>query len=300
MIFERNALLGLAAAALWGGGDFTGGMGVKKSGGTVPAALRVVLLGHICSLVVVASSAIAAHDTFPHGAALIWGLSGGVVSGLSLMAFYIALSSGTMGISAALSGLLCAAVPAAVSAATEGLPGWRRVSGFALAGLAIWLIASPDPAASHIPSTKESRRAIWLSLGSGLGFGFYFVSLKLAGKAGVLWPMAASRMGSISISTLLLTILAISARMRGRGRITQPLTRSILTFILCGSALDSGGNLIFILATRSGRLDVAAVLASLYPASTILLAAWFLHERTTRRQMIGMLAALPAVALITL
>jgi drug/metabolite transporter (DMT)-like permease len=64
--------------------------------------------------------------------------------------------------------------------------------------------------------------------------------------------------------------------------------------------LDTGGNVLFMAATRLGRLDVAAVLASLYPAGTILLAAWYLHERPTRRQSLGMVAALAAVAMITL
>jgi drug/metabolite transporter (DMT)-like permease len=64
--------------------------------------------------------------------------------------------------------------------------------------------------------------------------------------------------------------------------------------------LDTSGNLLFIAATRAGRLDVAAVLASLYPASTILLAAWTLHERPTRRQGLGMAIAAAAVVMITL
>jgi drug/metabolite transporter (DMT)-like permease len=64
--------------------------------------------------------------------------------------------------------------------------------------------------------------------------------------------------------------------------------------------MDTSGNLLFIAATRAGRLDVAAVLASLYPASTILLAAWTLHERPTRRQGWGMAVAVAAVVMITI
>jgi len=79
-----------------------------------------------------------------------------------------------------------------------------------------------------------------------------------------------------------------------RGRST------ILPWALGVALLDTGGNMLFVAATRLGRLDVAAVLASLYPAGTILLAAWQLHERPTRRQFAGMLAALAAVAMITL
>jgi drug/metabolite transporter (DMT)-like permease len=76
--------------------------------------------------------------------------------------------------------------------------------------------------------------------------------------------------------------------------------RKVLFWALGTALLDTSGNLLFIAATRAGRLDVAAVLASLYPASTILLAAWALHERPTPRQGLGMAVALAAVVMITL
>ena len=72
-----------------------------------------------------------------------------------------------------------------------------------------------------------------------------------------------------------------------------------IALALIASAFDTGGNFFFVAATRIGRLDVASVLSSLYPASTILLAVWLLHERTNRRQALGMTAALVAVALIS-
>jgi len=76
--------------------------------------------------------------------------------------------------------------------------------------------------------------------------------------------------------------------------------RGVLVWALLAAVLDTGGNMLFVGATLWGRLDVAAVLASLYPASTILLAAWRLHEKPTRRQVVGMAAAVVAVVMITL
>jgi drug/metabolite transporter (DMT)-like permease len=73
----------------------------------------------------------------------------------------------------------------------------------------------------------------------------------------------------------------------------------VVVWALGAVLLDTSGNLLFIAATRAGRLDVAAVLASLYPASTILLAAWMLRERPTRRQGLGMAVAAAAVVMIT-
>ena len=132
---------------------------------------------------------------------------------------------------------------------------------------------------------------------SGAGFGIYFVALKGAGVAGVFWPMATARMGSLSVCSLMLVgSMAFSSDEQKRGR----LTRLAVAWAMGTALLVTSGNLLFIAATRAGRLDVAAVLASLYPASTILLAAWTLHERPTRRQGVGMVVAAAAVVMITL
>ena len=81
-----NALLALAAAMLWGGGDFTGGMGVKRAGGSLGAGLRIVLLSHATSFIVLVAVAHLRGDAAPHGALLGWGIAAGVAGGLSLTA----------------------------------------------------------------------------------------------------------------------------------------------------------------------------------------------------------------------
>jgi drug/metabolite transporter (DMT)-like permease len=289
-----NALLALAAAVLWGGGDFSGGMGAKNAGGTMGGALRVILLSHAASFTVLIAIARWRGDIFPHGAPLAWGIGAGVAGGISLACFYVALSRGAMGASAALSGLLAAAIPAAVSIASDGSPGLLRIVGFLVAGGAIWLIAAGPNAEAKSADTGT----IWLAVAAGIGFGIYFVSLKMAGAAGVVWPMATARIGSLSVCSLMLLGLSSSSRTTelAKGRLNRTAVRWALTTAL----LDTSGNLLFIAATRAGRLDVAAVLASLYPASTILLAAWMLSERPTRRQGLGMLVAAAAVVMITL
>jgi len=292
MLLHGNALLALAAAALWGGGDFSGGMGVKRAGGTMGAALRVILLSHAVSLGILMMAAWWRGDAFPHGAALAWGLGAGMTAGVALACFYVALSRGAMGASAALSGLLAAAIPAAVSAGAEGSPGLLRLVGFLVAGLAIWLIAAgPNPEAK-----AADRGTFWLAVVGGVGFGVYFVALKFAGSAGVIWPLATCRMGSLTVCSLLVGGLSLKAQAEAE---RVRLTRLVVAWALGAVLLDTSGNLLFIAATRAGRLDVAAVLASLYPASTILLAAWMLRERPTLRQGLGMAVAAAAVVMIT-
>lgn len=291
-MLEANAFLALASAVLWGGGDFSGGMGAKQAGGTMAGALRVVLTSHAASFCVLVAIASMRGDSFPRGGPLLWGLLAGVMSGLALTGFYIALSRGAMGVSAAISGLLAAAIPAAISIAGEGSPGWQRIAGFVVAGASIWIIAAGDN-----PEAKPvSRGTTWLAILSGAGFGVYFTALKFAGVAGIVWPMATARIGSLTTCSLLLVIALARGGTGGRGW----LPRKAILWALSTALLDTSGNLLFIASTRAGRLDVAAVLASLYPASTILLAAWMLHERPTRRQGLGMLVAAAAVVMITL
>jgi len=293
MVLHGNALLALAAAALWGGGDFSGGMGVKHAGGTMGAALRVILLSHAVSLGVLLAAAWWRGDAFPHGAPLAWGLVAGATAGIALACFYVALSRGAMGASAALSGLLAAAIPAAVSASAEGSPGLMRLVGFLVAGLAIWLIAAgPNPEAK-----PADRGTFWLAVVAGVGVGVYFVALKFAGSAGVIWPLATCRMGSLTVCSLLFGGMSLTAK---AGGVKIRMTRAVVVWAMGAVLLDTSGNLLFIAATRAGRLDVAAVLASLYPASTILLAAWMLRERPTRRQGFGMVVAAVAVVMITI
>src|SRR5271170_4177472 len=292
ILLGGNALLALAAAVLWGGGDFSGGMSVKRAGGTLGAALRVILLSHAVSLGVLLVAVWWRGDAFPHGAPLWWGLVAGATAGIALACFYVALSRGAMGASAALSGLLAAAIPAAVSASAEGSSGLMRTVGFVVAGMAIWLIAAgPNPEAK-----PADRGTFWLAVAGGVGFGVYFVALKFAGAAGVIWPLATARMGGLTVCSLLVGGMSLGAK---AGEAKFRLTRVVLGWAMCAVLLDTSGNLLFIMATRAGRLDVAAVLASLYPASTILLAAWTLHERPTRRQGLGMAVAAAAVAMIT-
>jgi len=222
---------------------------------------------------------------------------GGFTGALGLVAFYIALSRGGMGVSAAVSGLLAAAIPALVSSVMEGSPGAMRLAGFGLAGGAIWLIAAGDSPEKDFPETKGGAGStMGLSVFAGVAFGIYFVALKLSNPLGLVVPMTIARMTSVALCSGMLGVMWL----------TGPKERGAANWFAgwgwaCGVALlDTGGNVLYLAATRIGRLDVASVLASLYPAGTILLAAWYLKERPTGRQVVGMVAALAAVAMVTL
>lgn len=310
MPFPSNAFVALAAAASWGGGDFSGGMaakyGAEDAADATRGALRVVIVGHLASLVVLAAILAATRTPMPWGAPMAWALGAGSAAAVALVAFYIALSRGEMGASAAVSGLLAAAIPALVSAFVEGAPGRLTLAGFVVAGIAIWVIAAgPSPENADGPVVKGTMA---LAIFGGLGFGFYFAALKFANPLGVFAPLALCRTASVVTCSVLLAFLGLGAQRQRTGAAPASpagsgrpwLGRKALFWAMGIALLDTGGNLLFIASTRMGRLDVASVLASLYPAGTILLAAWHLHERPTRRQLGGMLLALVAVVLITL
>jgi drug/metabolite transporter (DMT)-like permease len=307
---HENALIALTAAASWGGGDFSGGMGVKASGGRVAAAIRFVVLAHAISLVVLLAMLWGQHAGLPRGAAVVWAMAAGVTGALGVVAFYMALSRGGMGASAAVSGLLAAAIPALVSSVMEGAPGGLRLAGFALAGGAIWLIAAGDSPEKDFPEkARAAGSTMALAIFAGVAFGVYFVALKMANPLGLVMPMAIARGSSVVLCSGVLGVMGLVRRVSPVQPRSQKrdLGHSIRGSWWAGwgwaggvALLDTGGNVLFMAATRLGRLDVAAVLASLYPAGTILLAAWYLHERPTRRQLAGMAAALAAVVMITL
>jgi drug/metabolite transporter (DMT)-like permease len=292
-----TTVLGLSAAIIWGAADFAGGIGARY--------LRVywlLAISHASSLIALVLLADFERQPLPDAHILIYGLISGLAGGIALLVFYYALSLGSMGPTAAVTGLLTAALPVLFSLATIGPPSGRQLVGFVMAAGAIWLISSPS--SGNEQAVEGQRKKLVLAVISGVGFGIFLIALREANGGGLLWPLAASRVGSL--------VLAVGGGLiLSRGHfIAEPETAATKTALrkrlligiglaLVAGAFDTGGNFFFVAATRIGRLDVAAVLSSLYPASTILLAIWLLHERTDRRQALGMTAALVAVALIS-
>jgi drug/metabolite transporter (DMT)-like permease len=284
--------LGLASAAIWGTSDFVGGVAARR----LPAS-AVVLLSHGLSLVVLVSLALLFHSPLPDRTSALFGLTGGLACGTGVIVLYRALALGGMGLTAAVSGVIAAVLPVLWGFATEGLPTGMQIAGIVLAAGSIWMIA-------RSPGAASSRQGVLLGAIAGASFGALFILLKLAGRGGVLWPLACSRAVSSSLAGV---VTWFGTRAAAEKPIATPtrsgrqrwLSASLLALVATTGIFDASGNSFYILATRLGRLDIAAVLSSLYPASTILLAAVLLKERTTRSQTVGMALALVAVVLIS-
>jgi drug/metabolite transporter (DMT)-like permease len=281
--------LSLASAAIWGTSDFVGGIAARR----LPSP-AVVTLSHSLSLVVLVSLALIHASSWPGTQSAVYGALAGLACGTGVMVLYKALAMGGMGLTAAVSGVLAAVLPVLWAFATEGLPRLPQIAGIVLAAVAIWMIA-------RAPGSPASKQAILLGAAAGGSFGCLYIFLKLAGRGGVLWPLACSRMAS---ATLAATVTWIGMRRRGGLRRDSETARwwpggAIAGLIGIAGIFDASGNTFYTIATRLGRLDIAAVLSSLYPAATIVLAALLLKERTTLSQAAGMALALVAVVLIS-
>ncbi len=273
-----SAGLGLLSAASWGGSDFAGGLGARRA-----PALLVTASGQIVSLAMLAALCVAAGISMPAARDLALAAAGGFEGALALAIFYRALAMGAMGLTAALTGLLTALVPVAFSMAHDGLPTAGTAAGLAAGCTAIWLITH-QPAGGAVPG-----RALLLGAAAGLGFGIQLILFKLADGSSLLGIMTVARVAGVAA---LLLVLAWTRPRSARGG-----------YWLAGTVagvFDTVGNLFYLRAAQLGRLDAAAVICSLYPAGTIMLAGAVLHERPSRRQVAGMLLALAAVALLSM
>ena len=270
-------IFGLAASLCWGSGDFSGGLASRRAN-----VGSVVLTNYAVGLVLLVALALIGKEPVPALADLLWGGLAGVAGVIGLLSFYAALARGKMGIAAPISAVLTAALPVLFSAFTAGVPAPLQLAGFALAGLAIGLISWPQ-------RTTEPPTGIGLALLAGCGFGCFFILISRVRPATTYWSLAAARCTSIAV---LLPVM----RLR-RKPLLPPMTGAPL--VVLAGILDALGNVLFVFAAHSGRLDIAAILSSLYPAATVGLSVLVLRERVTRVQTIGVLLVLLAIPVIS-
>lgn len=221
---------------------------------------------------------------------LAWAGAAGVAGAIGLMALYQALAVGVMGVAAPMSAVIAAAMPVVFAAFSEGLPTGAQFFGFGLAFVAVVFISRPPAVACD----ERQPRSLRLAALAGLGFGGFYIFISQARSAAVFWPLAASQF--ITFVTVLAVVVVMTAAQRG-GVFAIPIR--IVPMMLLAGLLDAGGNAFFLLAEHAGRLDVAAALASLYPASTVLLARALLRERVSSTQAVGVAAALVSIPFIT-
>jgi drug/metabolite transporter (DMT)-like permease len=280
-----NVALAVLSGLIWGIGDFAGGKATQRAG-----ALLVVWVSKLVSLPLLAIYLIAMYVPItPIG--LAWGAMAGVAGLVGLVLFYRALSAGAMTIVAPVTGVTSAAIPVVVGLVWGERPSGARLLGIGCALLAIALVSiAPNPSGRR---QVVSWRLIAVALGSGAGFGLFFILLAVANEAAGgsvgLWPIAGSQLSALIIGGLLILMVRPGPWPRGVG----------LRFTMVAGPCDMTANALFLLAARTGDLSIVAPLAALYPVTTVILALVIDHERLRGVQIAGLAFAVAALVLVS-
>lgn len=271
-----SAFLALASAAIWGAGDFSGGLATRRA-----KVVVVLFFSQIIGLALVVSLALITRERLPATRDVLWGMAAGLTSLTGISALYSALSKGSMGLVAPVAGVISTAMPVLFGALSQGLPHPLQMLGFVLAIIAVALI-------SRTGNGDGRPAGLGLAVIAGVSFGAFLILIAQTGDGAVYWPLAAARATSI---TCLFVFMIVT-------RSFAAPARNAWLFIVLAGLMDTAGNFLFVLAEQAGRLDVAGALSSLYPASTTILALIFLRERPHRWQVVGIVLTFIAILLI--
>ena len=270
--------LALTAAFSWGAGDFCGGLASRKVN-----QFQVLLLTTSSSLLLLFLFALFEKESLPAGWDAALAITAGISGSLGLAALYRGLSLGNAALVAPVAGVIGAIIPTLTGLFFEGWPSFLVLLGFALSLAGIWLVARSNEKSPH-----STRSGLGLAILAGIGFGGFLALIAQMKTEDIFGPLVLSKLAS-----LVLAIFLIWMR-----RLPLPKPGVSPVAILSGF-LDAGGNILYLFATQFIRLDVAALLSSLYPAATVLLSGLILKEKLSRQQWMGVSTCLLAIMLIT-
>ncbi len=285
-------VLALASAIGYGGSDFAAGLASRRAG-----VIQVTLLASAVSALIVAAALPFAASRPPGAAALAWGAAAGLGGTLGAFALYLGFRHAAFSVAGPLS-----AVGAAGFSVLAGLLFGERPTALALTGIVLALPAIVGVSASAASGTAgvsgtargsgtaggRPAAGVMLGLIAGACFALLFIGLNRAGPGSGLWPVAAAAVAEVA-AALAAAVATRNLRLPGaRPRVLAAIT----------GATGASGTILYFLATHDGFLAVTAVLTSLYPAVTIVLARAMLGERLTALRLAGLTLAGACVALI--
>jgi drug/metabolite transporter (DMT)-like permease len=273
-------VLALTSALAYGASDFVGGVGARRH-----SSWWIVLVGQSAGAIVMLVGGLVLPGS-PGAADFAWALLAGVGSAAGGIFLFRGFVRGRMGLVAPLSAVGAASLPVLAGVVVGDRPGWLAWIGIAVALPGIWLVSrSPTSGAP-----AQARGAIVDGALAGMGFGVLFIALAQISEGAGLLPLAANQ-----VTGAILTIVVAA----GLGQTWRP-SRGVLGWGSASGVLGSLGTLSFMVATGATTLGVAGVLASLYPAVTVLLAAGLLGERVAFGQRVGIGICTLAVAAMAL
>lgn len=270
-------LLAFASSVAWGAGDFLGGLKSRN----LPV-LNVLVAAQLVGLLLIGAFVAIRGEAAPGGELLVWAPLSGLAGAVGLASFYRGLAVGNMGVVAPISAT-AAVVPLVVGVAGGDRPGSLQHAGIALALVGVVLASREE-----VGAEGRIARGAGLALLSALGFGLFFVGMDQASDEDVAWAIFGNRITSVAV------LLGAFAVLRPRLAVRRP----DLPVLAAIGVLDIAANAMFALAATKDLVSLVSVLGSLYPITTVALAAVVLGERPHRVAQVGVVLALSGVALI--
>jgi drug/metabolite transporter (DMT)-like permease len=269
-------VLGLASAVAFGSGDFGGGWTSRRA-----PVLGVSLVVQVVGLAAMTAAALLTREPLPEPGPAALASVGGVVGVVGIVCLYHGLAVGRMGVVAPVTGVLAALIPVTGGILIEGVPSELTLVGIALAIVAVVLV-------SRVSDASSGPSGLRFALVAGIGIGLFSVFVAQVSDGHAFGPLAIIRL----VEAALIGVVVLVT-----GGAWRPERRFVPAMAGVG-VLDMAGNGFFILAVQGGALAVAAVLSSLYPVMTVILATVFLRERVTRTHAVGIALAVGAIACI--
>lgn len=274
------AILALISSIAWGVADYMGGIASRRAG-----AMQVLVIAYPSGAVIITLAAFLVVPGEISPAAIVWGVVAGLIGAIAVALLYIALSRGPMGIVSPITAVMSGSVPLAV-----GVVSGERLSGLAIIGVVLAVFAVVLVTREKSDQRKVQLSTVVISIASGTAIGLYLSALGSAPDDSGIWAATVGRWTSS-----IFVAIAVFVVLRNFTRTNFPWQLAIIS-----GFLDAGANAVFQLASQRGLLAIVAVLGSLYPATTVLLARFLLHERLIRIQLIGVYLAFAAVAALAL
>jgi drug/metabolite transporter (DMT)-like permease len=275
--------LALLAAALFGGGDFLGGLATRRS-----SLVAVLFVSHAAGFLAIAGVAALVGGSVTAGD-LLAGFLGGVFGGLGVALLFRGFATGLMAAVAPVTGVVAAGLPVLVGLALGERPSVRALAGILIAIAAVALVGAGGEMEKRI-----SVPTLLLAIGAGAAFAAFYVALSRAAPAAELWPLVAAR--ATTTTGFGIAFTAVAAR---GGRPLHRVRGGPAALIVASAVCDVAANACYLFAVHNGLLSIVAVLVSLYPAATVACSFGFLGERLHRVQLAGVAAALVGVALMS-
>lgn len=280
------ALLALLSSLSWGTSDFMGGLAARRVG-----AVRVLAVSYPAGAVLITFLALVVIPGQWSWSTVGVGLIAGSVGALAIGLLYAALSHGQMGIVSPITAVLSGAVPVVVGVVAGESLSTLALAGVAVAGVAVVLVSRESG-----PHRSTPIRAVLLAVASGLAIGVYLSVIGTAPSDSGIWVATMGRwVSTILVLGILFVLIQRSRKAPARVRAAFP-----WSLALAAGALDALANAIFQLAAQRGLLAIVAVIGSLYPAATVILARVLLKETLSRIQLLGVVLALFAASVLTL